>query len=282
MIISQLNGGLGNQMFQYALGRKLSLLYGVPLKLDFSMATGDTTRTYRLGNYCIPAEFATDSEISGIKSTSLFDYLKMYYLRSIYKEPHFQYDKNILHGKKNVYLQGYWQSEKYFKDIEDTLVRDFTLLKEPDYHNREVAEQIREQESVSIHIRRGDYVTSPTTNAYHGICSEEYYVNAIRTIESKVKNPHIYLFSDDTDWVRQQFYTGHPTTIMDFNGTKKDYADMWLMSLCRHHIIANSSFSWWGAWLCRNPGKIVIAPQRWFANPDINTSDLIPNTWIQA
>jgi hypothetical protein len=199
----------------------------------------------------------------------------------VFKEPHFPYDPNILKCNNHVYLEGYWQTEKYFKDIKEIILRDFTIVEEPDPRNKTMADQIRGSESVSIHVRRGDYVTNPTTNAYHGTCSEDYYKKAIQIIKNRVHKPQFFIFSDDLTWVREHLDIGYPTVFVDFNGPDKDYEDLRLMSLCQNHIIANSSFSWWGAYLGSDPGKIVIAPKRWFKKTDIITSDLLPESWIQ-
>ncbi len=180
-----------------------------------------------------------------------------------------------------MYLQGYWQSEKYFKDIEKIIRDDFTFSEEPDYQNKQMADTIKCCEAVSLHVRRGDYVSNPVTTEYHGICSEDYYRRAVREVERYCKNPQFFVFSDDPSWAKENLETGYPTTIIDFNGSEKDYEDLRLMSLCQHHIIANSSFSWWGAWLSWNPQKIVIAPKKWFNRPEINTQDLIPESWIR-
>lgn len=292
MIITHLTGGLGNQMFQYAIGRKLSCMHKVPLKLDISGFKEYTLRTYRLSHFAIPADFASGFDIENVKFNNRTGLLRVLdslalrfqpnYLRNVYKEPHFPYDPNILKCKNHVYLEGYWQTEKYFKDIEETIRRDFTFVGDPDPRNKTMADQIRESESVSIHVRRGDYITNPTTNAYHGTCSEDYYKKAIQIIKNRVHQPQFFIFSDDPTWVREHLDTGYPTVFVDFNGPYKDYEDLRLMSLCQHHIIANSSFSWWGAWLCQNTEKIVIAPKKWFNKPDINTQDLIPDTWIRV
>lgn len=291
MIITNLLGGLGNQMFQYAIGRRLSCMHHVLLKLDAPAFENYTLRQYRLGNYAIHAEIASVPEVehvryhgrTGVLRTlgNLAGYTVPYYRRNIYREPHFFYDQNILKCKNDVYLEGYWQSEKYFKDIEPLIRSEFIPVKEPDTLNKNMADQIKICESVSLHVRRGDYVLNPETNAYHGTCSPDYYKTAIRLIEKQVENPHFFIFSDDPAWVRENMKMGHPTTIVDINGPENDYEDLRLMSQCRYHIIANSSFSWWGAWLSQNREKIVIAPKKWFKKPEINTRDLIPDSWIQ-
>jgi hypothetical protein len=291
MIITNLIGGLGNQMFQYAVARKIAIVNKVPLKLDITGFQKYLLHTYRLDHFCIDAEIATIKDIRRFKPfgnegvlNQIIRFPKLlqpYYKRTLFKEQSFIYDPNIRQCHDDVYLEGYWQSEKYFKDIEEIIREDFTVSEKPDYLNKQLAEMIGNCEAVSLHIRRGDYISNPVTNAYHGSCSEEYYREAISKIESNSKNPHFFVFSDDPKWVKENFDTGYPTIFIDFNGPDKDYEDLRLMSLCQHHIIANSSFSWWGAWLCQNTEKIVIAPKKWFNDPNINTQDLIPQSWIR-
>jgi len=132
--------------------------------------------------------------------------------------------------------------------------------------------------SVSIHFRRGDYVTNPLTSQHHGVCSNKYYQDAISLLKSKISQPHFFLFSDEPEWLKTNVSLQEPFRIIDNN---PGYVDLYLMSNCKHNIIANSSFSWWGAWLNNNPDKIVIAPHKWFNEPGINTYDLIPETWIR-
>lgn len=274
MITVQLNGGLGNQMFQYSAGRAVSLQHNVPLALDITHCKRNPARPYKLCNFKVAGEVVEESPLI-IKLKSIL------HPQSLFKEQSFYYDPSILDCHDDVYLQGYWQSEKYFKGIEKIIREDFTLSEEPDYLNQQMIDKIRNCEAVSLHIRRGDYVSDPETTAYHGICSEEYYRGAVSKLENYVKNPHFFVFSDDPSWVKEKLDIRHSTTIVDFNGSEKDYEDMRLMSLCKHHIIANSSFSWWGAWLSNNPQKIVVAPKQWFNKPDIKTQDLIPGTWFR-
>lgn len=274
MITVQLNGGLGNQMFQYSAGRAVSLQHNVPLALDITHCKRNPARPYKLCNFKVAGEVVEESPLI-IKLKSIL------HPQSLFKEQSFYYDPSILDCHDDVYLQGYWQSEKYFKGIEKIIREDFTLSEEPDYLNQQMIDKIRNCEAVSLHIRRGDYVSNPETTAYHGICSEEYYRGAVSKLENYVKNPHFFVFSDDPSWVKEKLDIRHSTTIVDFNGSEKDYEDMRLMSLCKHHIIANSSFSWWGAWLSNNPQKIVVAPKQWFNKPDIKTQDLIPGTWFR-
>jgi hypothetical protein len=291
MIIVQLFGGLGNQMFQYAAGRRLAYFLNTKLILDISPYGQETLRDYHLFVFSITENFASATDLERVHRPIAWniqhpvDALRSMMHQNVtvryVKEHHFHFYPEILALPDNVYLEGHWQSEKYFKDIEKIIRKDFIFSEEPDNLNNQMADKIRNCEAVSLHVRRGDYVSNPVTTAYHGICSEEYYRGAISKLENYVKNPHFFIFSDDPTWTKENLETGYSTTIIDFNGSEKDYEDMRLMSLCKHHIIANSSFSWWGAWLSNNPQKIVIAPKHWFNRPEINTKDLIPESWIQ-
>jgi hypothetical protein len=186
----------------------------------------------------------------------------------------------VLNAPGNVYLAGYWQSEKYFKEIEDIIRRDFCLKSEPGPENAAMADEIKGVPSVCVHVRRTDYVTDPRTNQHHGTCSPEYYRNAACLVGSQVSNPHFFVFSDEPDWARANLELPVPTTFVTHNGSEKGYEDLRLMALCQHYIIANSSFSWWGAWL-GNSGGIVVAPKRWFNTEGRDTRDLIPAGWAR-
>lgn len=295
MIIVKLMGGLGNQMFQYAAGRRLAHVHNVPLKLDLSWFNNienvNTARRYELHIFNITADTASPEEVALFKKDRLSafpDLIKKIINAATLlqnskwiREKHYHFDPAVLELPDNVYLEGYWQSEKYFSDIERVIRKEFTVKIEPDPLNRQIADAIDRSEAISIHVRRGDYVLNPATREFHGICTLDYYRAAIEKIASHTQRPHFYFFSDEPEWVKENLSPGYPATIIDHNGPDKAYEDMRLMSLCRHHVIANSSFSWWGAWLCGNPEKIVIAPKRWFNKPDISTDDLIPETWIR-
>ena len=273
MIITRIIGGLGNQLFQYAAARRLSLLHQTTLKLDTTGFEHYDWHDYSLGPFCIQEEFATQRDIAKIHETSEN--------RSIFTESTLNpYDPNILKTPKNVYLGGYWQSEKYFIDIQDVIRREFTIHYEQDHQSQMIAEIIVRTQSVSLHVRRGNYVSNPGVNRVHGTCSLEYYRQCIAKITETVMRPHFFIFSDDPPWVRQNLRLEYPTTYVSHNDATKDYEDLRLMSLCKHHIIANSSFSWWGAWLNPKPDKIVLAPSKWFNEP-YNTQDLLPETWLR-
>ena len=299
MIIAHLNGGLGNQMFQYALGRHLAEINSTLLKLDLSEFESYKLRRYGLHCFKIWEHIATMEEIAAFKKKNvslttklllkigtrwggLFSATSDFYPNStILKENKRSFDPSVLEAKGNIYLEGYWQSEKYFASIRDILLREFAFTYEQDAKSRKIANLIQKTESVSLHIRRGDYVHDPLTNQFHGLCSREYYHKAVNCITQKISNCHFYIFSDDHAWVCENFKLTYPTTMVDHNDASTNYEDLRLMSLCSHNIISNSSFSWWGAWLNANPEKIVVSPERWFKDPTLNTKDLIPEFWVK-
>lgn len=273
MIITKLSGGLGNQMFQYALGRVLAIKNHAKLVLDLSgyknQAAIDTPRQYELGIFNIQA---------AKYSRNIFNFLRP---RKLISENSHSFDPAILKLKGNLHLVGYWQSEKYFAEYADIIRQDFTYNTSPAGKNKKLLHDISKSNSVSIHIRRGDYIKIPSTNQFHGTCGLEYYQSAVKIIKQKVKNPIFYIFSDDINWCKNNLNIIGKTVYIDHNQGAKSWEDMRLMSYCKHNIIANSSFSWWGAWLNNNPKKIIIAPRQWFNDQSIDTKDLLPATWIK-
>jgi hypothetical protein len=288
MVITQLIGGLGNQMFQYAVGRHLARLRNCRLKLDLSRYDDRTRRNYGLRQYelkpfNIEADIATPAELEAFKPRgrllSRLDKIKPLRNR-IVRERFLHFDPTILTITGNVYLQGYWQSEKYFKDIESDIRKELTIRHEPDPINSALGTAIQSASSVSLHVRRGDYVSDPVTSAKFGPLRMEYYVRAVKLIAALVREPHFFIFSDDPQWVTQNIGLDYPTTYVN-EQPGNHCGELRLMSLCKHHVIANSSFSWWGAWLNPRPDKTVIAPANWFQEKGRDTSDLVPEGWIR-
>lgn len=279
MICVKLKGGLGNQMFQYSLGRNLAIKNKTDLLLDISglrKKEGVTPRKYELNNFRIKAVISADVKLQK-NYNNFWDILKPYHYRHIIKERGYNFDNRILELKDNHYLDGYWQSERYFKNISDILQKEFILKKEYDFVNKpEIFNSIRKSNSISVHIRRGDYVLNNRVIDFHGSCSLNYYYKTIDEIANKIKNPHFYFFSDDISWVKNNIKIKYSHNFIEGN---KNCVDLFLMSQCKHNIIANSSFSWWGAWLNKNSNKIVFSPRHWFEDQSINTSDLILNSW---
>jgi hypothetical protein len=294
MIVAKLTGGIGNQMFQYAAARRISYVNNAQLHLDLSWFSEfglDANRKYELEVFNIVSEIATPSDIAAFKtrkqnpfSRRLPNFLKniaFHTNQTHIIEKYFSFDPAILNIKDNVYLDGYWQSEKYFIDIEQIIRREFTFKVDPTERNRQTSNIIASSESVAVHIRRGDYVTLAQANSFHGLCPPEYYQLAADEIKKQVNMPVFFVFSDDIEWVKDNVKLDYKTIFIDHNDPDQGYEDLRLMSLCRHHIIANSSFSWWGAWLNPSPKKIVVAPRIWFQKASQDTRDLIPPTWIR-
>jgi len=288
MIITHLIGGLGNQLFQYAMARRIAYKNNVSLKLDISDFASYKLREYRLDKFNIVAEIATAEEIRRFKKTrykilskmfSAYNSIQPVTSRSYIRERFFYYDPEMRNIVNDVYLEGHWPSEKYFFDIKEILRQEFTLRYEMTDYHQELKKQIKNTESVSIHVRRGDYVSNPVVNQVHGTCSMNYYLEAITLITEKIANPHFYIFSDDPDWVKENFIIPCTFTIVR-NEEQRDYEDLLLMSMCKNHIIANSSFSWWGAWLNPREDKRVISPAKWYPGADYDTRDLLPDSWI--
>ncbi|MFH0816512.1 MAG: alpha-1,2-fucosyltransferase [Methanobacteriota archaeon] len=280
MIIARLRGGLGNQMFQYALGRHLALKNGAPLLLDLTELESTKLRKYELGFFNIAAKTISDYQIGHFARWGRNLRLGLDSKRwAETKEQSKFFDPRVLELRGDVYLDGYWQSEKYFNGIRDTIREDFTFKTEPDPSNEKMLEQIRRSNSVCLHVRRGDYVADQITNRFHGTCGLDYYREAANSIKARVPDAQFFVFSDDLDWASANMNLDGRSTIVGVNGTDKGVDDMRLMSNCKHFIIANSSFSWWGAWLSKNPGKIVCAPKRWFREAD--EGDIIPESWVR-
>ncbi|MEM9830572.1 MAG: alpha-1,2-fucosyltransferase [Bacteroidota bacterium] len=186
--------------------------------------------------------------------------------------------------KYKWYFNGYWQNENYFKTYSQKILHDFTPKDNLFSSTLEKdAADIQQCNAISIHFRRGDYVSNTKTAQHHGVCSIEYYMNAVQYVAKRVESPYFYIFSDDIDWVKSNFSLRYGNRVIEGNNQYNSFTDMYLMSLCKHHIIANSTFSWWGAWLGRNPDKIVITPQRWFADFSRNEEkkSIVPPDWIR-
>lgn len=288
MIIMQLSGGLGNQMFQYALGRHLSLRNQCPLKADISNYMRYTDRTYELIHLSPKCKIASFSDIVKFRPDGRRAKLMAMPWRilrpgsyNVIKEKVFHFDPAVLALPDNTYLEGYWQSYRYFDDIADIIREDFSLNAPLDLQNAELAESIALDNAISIHFRRGDYVTGSWARDELGVCEPAYYKAAIEYVLGKVENPTFYIFSDDPDWASAQIEWDVPFQIVSHNSADRGWLDLNLMSRCRHHIIANSTFSWWAAWLSPHPDKIIVAPRRWFRSEKRDTRDLIPPEWVR-
>ena len=292
MIITNIVGGLGNQMFQYACARVVAQELKLLLKVTQDMFGVYTThygpeleRVFSLSlDMAQPAElqkmigaWRVTPTVRRALASKVLEPLRG---RNFIVEPHHRYwDGLRIRARTGGYLQGYWQSERYFAEHSALIRSDFIFRQPLTGYSAELARVILDTAAVSVHIRRGDYISNAKTLSRHGVCSPEYYFNAIDSLRKRVPMAKFFAFSDEPSWVVDVLLPRYPELILvDQNKGNNSYRDMQLMSLCQHHIIANSSFSWWGAWLNARVDKIVIAPNQWFAN-GVEAVDLIPATW---
>jgi hypothetical protein len=297
MIIVSLFGGLGNQLFQYACGKSVAKKLGVELKLDASILLNKknrkdfTNRDFELSAFNIDAQIADLKEVRKYVP-NLFEtpkwFHQLYRIKRFLNGRHLfieriqqrhTYISSIEKIKDNTYLYGYFQTEKFFVNIKDEIIRSLQL--HPDIQisneNKKAILEIEAENSVSIHVRRGDY----TNSRFELLELDNYYLKAIEEIEKQLAHPKFFIFSNDLKWAKNNFSSlSIDFKLVDINSTTQSYMDMILMSHCKHNIIANSSFSWWGAWLNNNPNKIVIAPKMWYKN-EMDSKELIPEKWIR-
>jgi len=285
-VITRTKGGLGNQLFGYAAARRLALVNDAELVIDD--VTGfvrdlQYRRQYALNRFNIPARRTTSAERMepferyrrGV--AKFVARRRPFYLRKYVEQEGFNFDRRLLDFKINgtVYIDGYWQSENYFKDIEKTIRDDLRIIPPEDTLNQDMAKRISLFNSVAVHVRWFDPPESET--GAHNVLAG-YYHHAVAEIERRVSNPHYFLFSDDPASAKQilELSEENVTCVNHNQGDENACADLWLMTQCKHFIIANSSFSWWGAWLSASPDKTVIAPRTGF-----DSSDAIPPEWMR-
>lgn len=285
MIIVNLKGGIGNQMFQYAFGRKLALQNNDVLKLETAGLAkandvGDIYRPFSLDAFTIEKNIASSEDVARVKYPYgiISKGLRWVHAR-VLKKTNTLFNPRAFTLSGDVFLDGYWQSPKYFEDIRDTLLSEFRLQSPLSPAVTAFKDQIENSTSVSIHVRRGDYVKNPRVQKEFGICESSYYQSAIEHIKRTVEQPTFFVFSDDIAWVKENLPLPVSTVFVQ-DPTLRDVEELALMTMCTHNIIANSTFSWWGSWLNAHEDKIVIAPTPWFESQPFD-AHLIPDTWIQ-
>ena len=291
IVVVRIRDGLGNQMFQYALGRNIALSNGAILKMDLSwfewQDKGNEKRKYELGCLQIKENFATDKEIKRLKR-----YQKRYGLLGIFynflfaddsiyiKWRQSSFSPDILKAKPPVYLDGHFESYKYFQEKGGAIKKEF-VLKNPSVDFTNQIKSIDQNKSISVHVRRGDFLRPID---HHVVQEKSFYESGVRYIISKknMRDPQITVFSQDKEWCQKELseIAGFKTRIFDVPGIKNE-EEMFIMSAHANNVISNSSFSWWAAYLNKNADKIVVAPQKWFKDPKVDTSDLIPETWTR-
>jgi Glycosyl transferase family 11 len=301
-IVVRLLGGLGNQMFQYAAGRSLALKTGSHLILD---ATGLTLpavrRGYALEDYPLAAETRFDGYPHAPRRSSVrfpapkrsgwldraaklvrapfgdADRKAGEERLSRFAERSFDFDPRFSACGAQTYLVGYWQSERYFADAARLIRQELTYQPAPNSANARWLERIGATNAVCVHVRRGDYLLAAQFK-HHGLCSADYYWRALRLMRDRVAHPQFFVFSDDWGWCREQL-ADDDVVLVDANAPEAGQDELRLMAACRHHVIANSSLSWWAAWLAASDGQIVVAPTPWFTHRP-NTPDLLPAGWM--
>jgi hypothetical protein len=290
MIIVRLRGGLGNQLFQYAAGRALALRVGTELKLDLAEFEQPGPRVYELHRFNVCESFLEPGEKRRIgrwlrrrrhKWGRALDAVWPWRVMRYVHDRETGFDPQVLRVRGDAYLAGFWQREEYFADIAEVIRREFAFRAGPDERNATtLAEIAAGGNAVCVHVRRGDYL-DPQMHSLFGLCGPEYYRRAMDLMRARVAGPRFFLFSDDPAWTRGNFDIDARTRLVDHNVGSRDHEDLRLMAACRHFIIANSSFSWWGAWLSPFGEKIVVAPRIWLADAERSGFDPCPAGWIR-
>ncbi len=288
-VVAAIGGGLGNQMFQYAAARRLAHVNGAELLLYLGQRYGGRPyRVYGLDRFNISGRLATDVQAGGLRRVSrtrrrlakVFRPLAVPPDPEIVREDTLLFNPAILSLRQPAKLAGAWQCERYFEDIGGIIRQDFTLRDELDARNREVLARIEAGPSAFIHVRRGDYVTHPIDSKKFGTCAPEYYQEAAAILRERVgPDLRFFVFSDDPAWVREAKIGGDGAEVIDWN-SKTPERDLALMRRCAHAVIANSSFSWWGAWLGDGGERVVIAPRVWLRGRS-DYGDIVPGRWLK-
>ncbi len=281
MLIVKIKGGLGNQLFQYGFGRFLSNMCSEELLLDNMTlgSVGDTKRQYKLDNFNIKANIATREQVEIVKyQHGTLSKIWQIFQAKLFRKYYIGYHPELIKSKK-TYYEGYFQSHRYLEPIRSELLDDLQLRRELSQEAEAILPLILASNSVSIHVRRGDYVNN--TNRQYQTFGIEYYRNAISVIKQKISNPSFFLFTDDVEWCKKNISTLVNNIKFVSGDGLPDYEELVLMSKCSHNIIANSSFSFWGAWLNQNNDKIVIAPKIWSSRYKREFEDLLPNSWLK-
>ena len=297
MIVTKLMGGFGNQMFQYAAARSLALEKNEKLYVDLNFLLDRTPhpnvvfRDFDLPVLNIQHEVASEALLEQffgsknklknllIKGSNKILNKKYHY----YLEPFFHFNPLFFELPGNSYLEGYFQSEKYFSKHAAVIRKDFSLKKTMTTEVEQMLQKIAsDQQAVCLNVRRGDFVSNPAMNAEHGVLGLDYYYSAAREMAQRFNGITLYVFSDDVAWCSSNMNFDVPAVFVDHRYAGEKFSTyLWLMKQCKHFIIPNSTFGWWSAWLGEYPGKTVIAPKRWFNTSSKNTKDILPEAWIK-
>jgi Glycosyl transferase family 11 len=286
-VVMRLAGGLGNQLFQYAAGLALAESRRARLLLDLSLYRRDKLRTYALDAFAVEPSFVPrpwaslmgtfDRRLVGRAMKTLMPVVGWHYVLDRGQGC----DATVFPPGGSLVLEGYWQSENYFAGVADRVRAAFRFRDPPDAANAACLDRIAAGPAVAAHVRRGDYASAPEITATYGLCGPDYYRAAADYLQQTVPNARYFVFSDDPDWAEQHLRWPGPSEVVRHNVGKRDADDLRLMAACDHFVIANSSFSWWGAWLANKPDKVVVAPKRWFAGAGHAEADRVPPEWVR-
>lgn len=291
MIAVRLKGGMGNQMFQYAFGKRMASVLNTELRLDLSSLLdrskeGIVFRDFDLDIFELKARFTTSPTLLRTlyksKSSAVAKRMKKRAEagKRYIKEAHFHVVEDLIHKPIDEALyDGWWQSERYFEDVVELIRSEFRFKESILPISQDLLAQIQRTNSVCLNVRRTDFLTNDTLNA----TNLTYFQNANQYMTQKLENPHFFVFSDDLEWCEQNIkIEGYPIVYVQHTMKGKKFGNyLQLMKSCKHFIIPNSSFAWWATWFNENPNKIVIAPKMWFTDPQFNTTDLVPSKWIR-
>lgn len=286
MIYVRLFGGLGNQLFQYSTARALSLRVGTGVIVDTRYLSGEATHmSYALKHFRVALEKSSPylpPHAHDLPLRYLLWRFGLGHSPRFMRESSLRFDASVLSAPDETYLHGYFQSERYFLDRAAEIKTELQFVTPPSLENRRWIAQIeKDDRAISVHVRRGDYIADPKAAATYRRCDEAYYRQAIQEIAARTGiEPRAYVFSDDPQWAKMNLSLGIETFVVEHNQGEAAFEDLRLMTLCRHHVIANSTFSWWGAWLSGSEQGVKVGPAVWFSNDKDNSGDLIPESWI--
>lgn len=289
-VIVRIYGGLGNQLFMYACGLALACRRQAPLLIHVGTLKSEQYRPFGLGIFKLRAAQADDRLVQNVRdfgdgklSREWFHVRRSLGLANnpgYVRETGWRFDHAVLESSTPCYLKGHWMCERYFADQSSEVRRDLQFRDLAMGRNAEIAAEIAAcPNAVSIHVRRGDYLAGSNAAIYASL-GQTYYRHALEAIRQRVAQPRFFCFSDDPQAARRDLGLPADTVFVDHNGGA-GHEDLRLMTLCRHHIIANSTFSWWGAWLAGSAGQVVVAPRRWWIHPDYDDTDIIPDRWLR-